>query len=535
MNTAQRIIVSSFAVAAFSAGLQAEVKLPAILSDHIVLQREAAVPIWGTAEAGEKVSVQLGDQTKSATAGSDGRWMVKLDSLKAASTAQELKVTSDKGSAITIKDVLVGEVWLGSGQSNMAFTVSNAKDFESEKAAATTPEIRMFTERSNSTEAPVRHGTGAWVVCSPETVGTFSATAYFFGREIHKVLQLPVGLINSSVGGTPIESWIDAEAQHAEPGLKDFFAAPKTAAAPVDPAAEKAKYEAAMAQWKEDVKKAKAEKTRVPRPPVDTAALRQKKGNTGGLYNGKIAPLIPFAIRGALWYQGEANSTPTKAPFYQVQLPLLVNDWRKKWGYDFPFAWVQLPNFKSRGDGWCLVREAMLKTLSLPKTGMAITLDVGEPGNIHPKNKQAVGHRLALWALGTVYGKDNATSGPLLTSHAIKGSEIVLTFSHADGGLKSAGGPLLSFVIAGEDKVWHDATARIEGDKVVLSCPEVPAPVAARYAWKDDPIASLFNGEGLPASPFRTDAWALEFKPEPPARNPRTRGEAPKRARAKKE
>ena len=290
-----------------------------------------------------------------------------------------------------------------------------------------------------------------------------------------------------------------------------------------------------MAQWKEDVKKAKAEKTRVPRPPVDTAALRQKKGNTGGLYNGKIAPLIPFAIRGALWYQGEANSTPTKAPFYQVQLPLLVNDWRKKWGYDFPFAWVQLPNFKSRGDGWCLVREAMLKTLSLPKTGMAITLDVGEPGNIHPKNKQAVGHRLALWALGTVYGKDNATSGPLLTSHAIKGSEIVLTFSHADGGLKSAGGPLLSFVIAGEDKVWHDATARIEGDKVVLSCPEVPAPVAARYAWKDDPIASLFNGEGLPASPFRTDAWALEFKPEPPARNPRTRGEAPKRARAKKE
>jgi len=235
--------------------------------------------------------------------------------------------------------------------------------------------------------------------------------------------------------------------------------------------------------------------------------LNERKGNVGGLFNGKIAPLIPYAIRGALWYQGEANSTPDKAPFYQAQLTLLVNDWRARWGYDFPFAWVQLPNFGGAGRDWPAVREAMLKTLALKDTGMAITIDIGEEKDIHPKNKQDVGRRLAAWALGTVYGQKVATSGPLPAGHQVRGSEVLLSFKHTDGGLVAKGGELKGFVVAGEDKQWKSARARIEGDKVIVSSADVKQPVAARYAWENWPTCNLYNGAGLPASPFRTDDW----------------------------
>ncbi len=485
---------------------RAEVRLPAIFSDHAVLLSGAAVPVWGWADAGEKVEVFFAGQTKSATPGADGKWMVKLDSLKADAKPQELTVKGKN--TVTVKDVLVGEVWLGSGQSNMAMMVGAAKDFEKEQAAANLPLVRMFTEASGPSAKAEEQGKGTWVVCSLETVGRFSATLFFCGREIHQALGVPTGLINSSVGGTPIESWIAPETQAASPELKGFFESMKHAEAKVDIGAQQAVYEKQRAKWMEDVKMAKAEGKELPRAPRDPAAMRARKGNVGGLFNGKIAPLIPYAIRGALWYQGEANTSGDKPPFYEHQLALLVTDWRKRWGSEFPFAWVQLPNFTRAGDGWPIVREAMLKTLKLPKTGMAITIDIGEQKNIHPKNKQEVGRRLSLWALSTVYGKKvESSSGPLPAGHEVKGDKIVLKFTHADGGLQAKGGDLTGFMIAGEDKQWKKAATQIEGDKVIVCSPEIAKPVAVRYAWQDWPECNLCNGAGLPASPFRTDDW----------------------------
>lgn len=483
---------------------QADVKLPAIFGHHMVLQRDVAASVWGTATPGEEVTVTIADQTLAAKAGADGKWSVKLAKLSAAGPHT---LTVKGKNTVTFSDVLVGEVWLGSGQSNMAMTVNRAKDFEQEQAAAKFPELRMFTESSGAATTAQTEGKGEWIVCSPETVGRFSATAFFFGRELHRTLKVPVGLINSSVGGTPIESWIAPEAQQASPELKPFFEGQRRAAKDFDPVQAKAKFEQDQARWKEAVKQAKAEGKPTPKAPRDPVALNERKGNVGGLFNGKISPLIPYALRGAIWYQGEANSTPDKAPFYHAQLTLLVNDWRARWGQEFPFAWVQLPNFGGAGRDWPAVREAMLKTLALPQTGMAITIDVGEEKDIHPKNKQDVGRRLAAWALGTVYGQKVATSGPLPNGHQARGSEMVLSFKHTDGGLTAKGGELKGFVLAGADKQWKPAQARIAGDQVILSSAEVKQPVAARYAWENWPTCNLYNGAGLPASPFRTDDW----------------------------
>jgi sialate O-acetylesterase len=499
------LLVVTSALLSLATTARADVKLPAIFGHHMVLQRDAAVPVWGTAAPGEEVTVVIAGQTVSTTAGADGKWSVKLAKLAAAGPHT---LTVKGKNTVTFSDVLVGEVWLGSGQSNMAMTVNRAKDYEQEQAAAKLPQLRMFTESSPNSPIAQFTGKGEWVVCSPETVGRFSATAYFFGRELHQTLNVPVGLINSSVGGTPIESWIAPEAQKASPELKAFFEGQKQAAKDFDPVKAKAKFEQDQAKWKEAAKKAKAEGKPAPKAPRDPVALNERKGNVGGLFNGKIAPLIPYAIRGALWYQGEANTAAEQAPFYAAQLKLLVTDWRARWGYEFPFAWVQLPNFGAPpGRDWPTVREAMLKTLSLPHTGMAITIDIGEEKDIHPKNKQDVGRRLAAWALGTVDGQKVATSGPLPAGHQVRGSEVRLSFKHADGGLVAKGGELKGFVIAGADKQWKPARARIEGDQVIVSSADVKQPVAARYAWENWPTCNLYNGAGLPASPFRTDDW----------------------------
>jgi sialate O-acetylesterase len=498
---------SVFASLALISSAQSEITLFPLFSDHAVLQSGKPVPVWGAGSPGEEVSITIAGQTKSTKAGDDAKWMLKLDALEASPAPTTLVA---KGSnTITVNDVLIGEVWLGSGQSNMAMTVNRANDYEKEQAAAKLPQIRMFTTDRTVENPSAETKKNVWVVCSPDTVGSFSATAYFFGREIHRELKLPVGLINSSVGGTPIDSWIAADKQKSSPELAPMFAALQKDAAAADPAALQAAYEKQLAAWPEAVKKARAEGKKAPRKPQDPAALREKKSNLGNLFDGKIAPLVPYALRGVLWYQGEANSTPVKASYYQYHLPLLVTDWRARWGEELPFAWVQLPNFSSpRGEGWCLVREGMLKTLKLPKTGMAITLDIGMEKDIHPKNKQDVGRRLAAWALGTVYGKDVETSGPLLAKYEVKDGSIVLSFTHASG-LTAMGGELKEFVIAGEDKQWHPAKAHLEDGKVIVSSDAVPQPVAARYAWKDYPEATLFNSAGLPATQFRTDDWPI--------------------------
>lgn len=489
-------ILVSFLLLSLSA--RAAITLPAVFSDHMVLQSGKPVPVWGMADANAEVTVVIGSQKKTTKADASGQWSLKLDALTASAEPQTLTI-GDK----TINDVLVGEVWLGSGQSNMAMTVQSAKDYAASQTAANVPLIRMFTEGSAAAAQAASQGKGSWVICSPETVGRFSATAYFFGRNVYDVLKQPVGLINSSVGGTPIESWISPEAQQASAELKPFFEAVKQEEAAFDEAKVKAVYDRQVAKWAEAVKQAKAEGKPAPRKPRDPIETRKRKGNVGGLFNGKISPLIPYAIRGAIWYQGEANTNGPKPPFYQAQLTLLAKDWRTRWNDEFPFAWVQLPNFTKPGEGWPIVREQMLNALStIPNSGMAITLDIGEAKNIHPANKQEVGRRLAQWALGVVYHKDVAdTSGPLIDKATVKGGALVLTFTHAKG--LNAKGDLTEFEIAGADGQWQAADAKIEGETVVVSCKAVAEPKQVRYAWKDNPAASLFNGAGIPASPFR--------------------------------
>ncbi|MCE5325946.1 MAG: sialate O-acetylesterase [Planctomycetaceae bacterium] len=462
------LAVSSAALAA------GELKLPAIISDHMVLQADKAAPIWGWAAADVKVTVSFADQKLTAAADKDGKWSVEFKGLKAG-TAGKLVVSAGEKS-ITVNDVLVGEVWLGSGQSNMWWRVSQAANARAEAAVAKYPQIRMFTVKQAGSPAPAADCAGSWEVCTPQTVLGFSATAYYFGRDLHKALKQPVGLINSSVGGTPIESWL--------------------------PAAPKA----------DDAKADEPKATPAPRKATPKAAKARKRSAGGGdLYNGMMAPLAPYGLRGFLWYQGESNAGNGK--LYVSQLATLIKSWRDAWSDETAFfLTVQLPNFQApqkqpvESSGWAMVREAELKSLTLPNTGIAVTIDIGEAGNIHPKNKQDVGKRLALWALATVYDKKLTYCGPLYKSMAVEGDKIVLSFDHIGGGLAvQGGGKLKGFAVAGEDKkfVWADAT--ITGDTVVLT--GVKNPKAARYAWANNPDCNLVNKDALPASPFRTDDW----------------------------
>ena len=486
------------------ASSRADVSLPAIFSDHMVLQQGVAAPVWGTAAPGERVTVSFAGRSASAEAGSDGRWSVHLGPLPASGESGSLTIRGRN--EIVIRDVLVGEVWLGSGQSNMAMTVSRSRDAGQEQAAARFPLIRMFKEESPRADRPQTEGKGRWVVCAPETVGAFSAALYFFGRDIHRELRAPVGLINSSVGGTPIEAWIAPEAQRATPALNEFLAAREGAPVAVSDE-ERRKYEENLAKWEKAAKTAKAKNGKAPRRPQNPADVASRKADIGGLFNGKIAPLIPYALRGMLWYQGEANTFPDKASFYEAHLRLLVTDWRARWGGEIPFAWAQLPNFSGPGRDWPAVREAMRNTLALPRTGMAITIDIGEEKDIHPKNKQEVGRRFALWALGTVYGRAvPATSGPLPVGLEVRGGGVTVRFKHADGGLNAKGGAVRGFEVAGADGKWTPAEARISGDTVMVSAEALAKPVAVRYAWANLPEVTLFNGAGLPASPFRLGA-----------------------------
>lgn len=442
----------------FSAQLRADVTVPPVFSDHAVLQHGVAVPVWGTAAPGEKVTVTYLAQKQETTADAAGKWRVKLEPL---APLQNGELVIAGTNTLTIKDVLTGEVWVCSGQSNMAMTVKSSANSRLEIPAADHPQIRMFKSPRVQKDGTTDGGT--WEVCSPETVGNFSGVGYYFARSLNEALQQPVGMLSASVGGTPVEAWT--------------------------------------------------------------------KG--GGLYRSLVEPFIPYAIRGAIWYQGEANArpSPAAAAAYEAKLTKLIEGWRRDWGYDFPFAWVQLPNYEQRQtepveelSQWAAMREAMLKVKKMPNTGMAIAIDLGggEKASLHPGNKQDVGKRLAAWARAKVYGhKDMTESGPIPAGSEIKGREIIVSFDHAAGGLVAKDGELKSFAITGEDHRWFWADARIEGDKVILSSAEVARPIAARYAWAQNPIASLYNGAGLAATPFRTDDFPLSAEVIVPPPKPR--------------
>ena len=490
----------------------ANVKLPGVFGDHMVLQRDQAVPVWGWGESGEKVTVTFGQQTQTATTGGNGRWSVKLDPVKAGGP---YVLTVAGKNTLHFSDVLVGEVWLCSGQSNMEMQVNGVLNPHAESVTADYPKLRMITVKRNSADAPQQTSTGEWVVCSPKTVTGFSATAYFFGRELHKRLDVPVGLVHSSWGGTQIQAWTSMQAQQAVPGLASVIDAPKNAAMHFNAAAAKEQFEKAKAAWDKEAAAAKTQGKPFtkPQPRMATDPMTAP-GNPARLYNGMIAPLVPYAIRGAIWYQGESNAGVAK--LYGLQLRTMIANWRQDWHQgDFPFLYVQLPNYMaaqkqpSETGGWPIVREEMLKTLSLPNTGMAVTIDVGETGNIHPKNKEAVGYRLAQWALAKTYDKKKVVAcGPLYTSIDKQDGKVVVHFDCAKGGLVAKGGKLKGFAVAGDDKKFVWADAKIDGETVVVSSAEVKQPTAVRYAWANNPECNLTNKAGLPASPFRSDDWA---------------------------
>ncbi|MEK6706114.1 MAG: sialate O-acetylesterase [Bdellovibrionota bacterium] len=467
----------------FASNANTDVKLPAIISDGMVLQQGKPVPIWGWAKPGEKITVTIGKQSIFTTANQNGNWMVKLDPLE---LGNPLEMTVVGTNTLKLRDILVGEVWLASGQSNMEFGVRGAINARTEIASANYPQMRLFTVPRAISEQPLHDTQGQWVACTPGSVPNFSAVAYFFGRELHKNLKLPIGLIHASWSATPIESWM-SEVR----GMSS---------------------------------------TMLTKPSVtELSALTPTS-----LYNAMISPIIPYAIAGTIWYQGESNVN--RAYQYRSLFHAMIKGWRLSWGQgDFPFLFVQIANFMNyeysqskhlipRLIRWLTkflerntapgesafaeLREAQLMALKLPNTGMAVTIDIGDAYSFHPKNKQDVGRRLALWAKATVYGKNIVHSGPLYKSMEIKANNAILSFDHIGDGLVSKGGGLLKgFSIAGNDQKFFWANARIVGTTVVVHSDKVSAPVAVRYAWEDNPESNLYNSADLPASPFRTDTW----------------------------
>jgi len=638
------------------AAATADVRLPAIIGDNMVLQRGKQVPIWGWADPNEEVMVSVSWQALKwgVRADTDGKWSFKM---KPTEVGGPHEITLTGNNTITISNILVGEVWVCSGQSNMEWPLRLAANAEKEIAGADYPDIRLFTVAKKVADKPQADCTGNWTACSPDSAPGFSAVGYFFGKELHKELDVPIGLIHTSWGGTPAEAWTSApflmKLEDYQIRLKQIEEVLK------DPASAEAKYQERMEQWLEQLSSAgKAGKSRIepdfddsdwkqmelpklwnepelanfdglvwfrkeidlpeswagkdltlelgPIDDMDTTWFNGTKvggyersghhttnrrytvpadavkagGNviivkvldTGGgggiygkpdqlslkavgssdapiklagtwkyekgfdmasvppqprppaqidnphaptsLYNGMIAPLLPYSIAGAIWYQGESNAG--RAYQYRTLFPTMIECWRNDWlAGDFPFLFVQLANFMAVNDepvesAWAELREAQSMTLDLPATGMAVIIDIGEADNIHPKNKQDVGKRLSLWALAKTYGKDIVYSGPLYKSMKVDGNRAIIEFDHVGGGLVAKDGQLRGFAVAGEDRkfVWADAT--IEGDTVLVSSAEVEKPVSVRYAWANNPVCNLYNAEGLPASPFRTDDWPGE-------------------------
>jgi sialate O-acetylesterase len=477
----------------------ADVKLPAVISDGMVLQQGIAVPLWGAADEGESITVEMQGQKVSTTA-KDGKWMLKLQPLKAGGPFT-LSITGKN--KIEFKNVLVGEVWVCGGQSNMQWAVKQTNEAEKSIAEAVYPQIRLFTVPRLETDKPVTEIKSGWFECSPDTIPDFSAVGYFFGRELHLARKVPVGLIDNAVGGSPAESWMNAEALQADAEYKSFLAAYP---------GRLEQWQAQMEKHKAAVEQAKADGKRPPNPPG-------KPWMPAGLYNGMVTPIAPYAIKGAIWYQGEANAT--RAYQYRRLFPDLIRNWRATWGQgDFPFLFVQLaafgPNGKTLGDSdWAELREAQTMTLkAAPNTGQALAIDYGTYDDIHPKNKLPVGQRLALAARAVAYGEKLVHAGPTYQAVKFDGNQAVLSFANVGKGLEARDGALKGFLIAGADKVFHAATAEIKGKRVVVTSANVSQPVAVRYAWAKYPEVNFYNKEGLPAVPFRTDDWPGVTQPK---------------------
>ncbi|MFO0901690.1 MAG: sialate O-acetylesterase [Pirellulales bacterium] len=481
-------------LASFASSAHADVKLPNIFTDHMVLQQKQKNKVWGKADAGEAVAVTIDSQTHQTTAGADGAWHVMLDPLP---VGGPYELTIKGKNEVKIVDVLVGEVWICSGQSNMQWSVNAAYDPDLERLAAKYPKLRMVNVPQVGTQEAQWNFNGKWQVCTPETVGNFSAVGYFFGRQLHLTLDVPVGLINNAWGGSAAEAWVPRDVLAADPQYAPLLDRWSMMEKTYDELSKKS-------DLTEDQKK-------------QLQGLRGQMGGNhrpGNIYNGVLYSHIGYGIRGSIWYQGESNAG--RAYQYRELFPLMISHWRKVWGQgDFPFYYVQLADFLAErpepGDSsWAELREAQTMTMSkLPNVGEAVIIDIGEGKDIHPKNKVDVGRRLARWALAKDYGIQIPHRSPQYKSMEKKDGKIVLTFAHVDGGWRpfDVNEPR-GFAIAGEDKKFVWASAKILPDgRVEVWSDKVADPVSVRYAWADNPVCNMFSGANLPLTPFRTDDW----------------------------
>ncbi len=421
----------------------ADVKLPTVIDSHMVLQRDVPLAIWGWADAGEKVTVTLDAASAEATANDDGKWQVKLPAMKADGKPHTMKIAGNN--TVELEDILIGEVWVGSGQSNMEWPMTRTTGATAAIEAADHPHIRLFHVPKVQIPQPADDVVADWKVCTPKNAPAFSAVLYYYGKKLHEELNVPVGLINSSWGGSPIEPWTIAD------------------------------------------------------------------GKSGGMYNGMIAPLQPFAIQGAIWYQGETNVIRKNGLAYFDRMKALIEGWRKAWQPDLPFYFVQIAPWSGgqyEPGQLPALWEGQVASLKIPETGMAVVTDlVDNVGDIHPQNKLDVGNRLAAWALAKTYEKDVVYSGPLYKSMSVDGGQVRLTFAHADGLKSRDGKPLSEFQVVGEGGEFVDAIAEIDGASIIVSAESVTAPKHVRFGWHKLANPNLVNGAGLPASPFQTNDW----------------------------
>jgi sialate O-acetylesterase len=490
------------------------VELPRMFSDHAVLQQGTIVPVWGWGTPGEIVTVGFAGQKVAGKADSNGEWRLELQYLTANATGSTMTVTGESSETVEVRDLLIGEVWMASGQSNMQRPLAGAEHGKEDTAAADFPGIRMFLAHGKPHDVPQRKAGGSWVVCSPSTAGEFSAVGCHFALRLHQELGVPIGIIRPVFPGKPVEAFTSREGLLAKPAGAALVHA-------MDEEVRKFKeqepqliaaYQAAMASGQPVIRR------RRPQMPYSPAL---EETAPSALYNGMIHAWVGYAMKGAIWYQGESNASRAKQ--YEAIFPQLIEDWRRLWKNEFPFYFVQLANFKDPStepgvpDEWAELQNAQRLALSLPRTGMAVINDIGMAEDVHPINKRDVGYRLARWALANDYGKSGIiASGPLYKCARPEGHTMRIEFDYAEGLKSRDGGPLQRFEIAGEDQKWRWAEAIIDGGTVVVSNKDVSQPVAVRYAWAANPAgANLVNGVGLPASLFRTDDWKLMTEQQP--------------------
>lgn len=514
--------------------LQAELRVPAIIGDNMVLQQKQENPIWGWDTPGTEVTVKFGGKTKSAKADAQGKWVVKLDAVPA--NAQPATLSIKGSSQKEFKNVLVGEVWLCSGQSNMGFSVDRTWTADTDIALAKYPQIRLISVPNVGTQENQDDFKGQWEECSPATVGTFTAVGYHYGRVLHEMLGVPVGLIDNAWGGSACEAWIKRSDLEKDARFKSIIENwKKTESTFSEAELEKQiatyqkRQEAWLAERRAAIKAGTPLPPALPRSPRNPMTGQHRPGN---LYAGVLHPIIGYGIKGAIWYQGESNAARAKE--YRDLFPAMIQHWRSEWKQgDFPFYWVQLADFRAQqanpvDSDWAELREAQTLSLKLPHTGQCVITDLGEANDIHPKNKRDVAERLVRWALVKDYGFKLPYSSPTLKDAKFEGGKAVLTFDHAETGLRVVDKDEVSgFALCGEDGKWVWAKAEIlpissvsprtpRSNQIQVSSPQVAKPTAVRYAWADNPVANVYSAEGLPVTPFRTDDFPMVSDPANP-------------------